>query len=93
MKYRKKPVIIDAVRWTGANLNECQAFLGEDYIRFMRQPPTPTGTPHTLFIATLEGEMEAPVGHWLIQGVKGEHYSCDPDVFAATYEPAEETIS
>ncbi len=40
-------------------------------------------------IATLEGDMEAQPGDWIIQGVKGELYPCKPDIFAATYEPAE----
>jgi hypothetical protein len=42
-----------------------------------------------LFIPTLEGEMRADVGDWLIKGVAGEFYPCKPDVFAATYEPEE----
>lgn len=40
-------------------------------------------------IPTLEGEMTASPGDWIITGVKGERYPCKPDIFAATYEPAE----
>ncbi len=43
----------------------------------------------SLFIITLEGTMEAVPGDWIIKGVKGEFYPCKPDIFAATYEPAE----
>ena len=39
-----------------------------------------------LMIRTLEGDMRAPYGHWIIRGVQGEFYPCDPDIFAATYE-------
>lgn len=43
-----------------------------------------------LEILTLEGKMTADVGDWIIRGVKGEFYPCKPDIFEATYEPAEE---
>ena len=42
-----------------------------------------------IFIRTLEGEMTATQGDWIIKGVKGEFYPCKPDIFAATYEPAD----
>ena len=79
-KYRKKPVVVEAVQYTGDNHAEACEFLGADHI----------GTTEAgVFIRTIEGEMRAPIGHWLIRGVKGEHYGCAPDVFAATYEPAD----
>lgn len=80
-KYRKKPVVIDAVQWTGkmeclSPLSPFEATLGEDL------------TSTDLFIDTLEGEMRAHVGDWVIKGVAGEIYPCKPAIFAATYEPA-----
>lgn len=59
-KFRKKPVVIEAVQAT-----------------------------EVTFIETLEGTMRAEIGDWIITGVKGERYPCKPDIFAATYEPAE----
>jgi hypothetical protein len=97
MKYRKKPVVIEAVQWTGGNLREI--------ITFIDGPPI-TRTAHAgmmweqyeelvrrdgLKIFTLEGKMNAAVGDWIIKGVQGEFYPCKPDIFAATYEPVEDT--
>ena len=39
-------------------------------------------------IETLEGQMKAVAGDWIIRGVEGEFYPCKPAIFAATYEPA-----
>ena len=79
MKYRKKPVIIEAVQWNGSNLQDVaklggareyeQDFLSDD-----------------LIIHTLEGDMKAIKGDWIIKGVKGELYPCKPDIFEETYE-------
>jgi hypothetical protein len=80
MKYRKKPVVIEAVRWhRGVNDSEIVAFLGKDFrgLDYMG----------ALSIATLEGEIIASDGDYVIRGVAGEHYPCKPDIFAATYEP------
>lgn len=78
MKFRKKPVVIEAIQWTGQNEGELA--------NFMRQPAVSQGKG--LLIDTLEGEMRADPGDWIIRGVKGEFYPCKPDIFAATYEPA-----
>lgn len=77
--YRKKPVVIQAIQWTGGNLDEVMRFLGASYAGC--EP-----IAGTISILTLEGKMQAPEGHYLICGVKGEHYSCEPSIFAATYE-------
>jgi hypothetical protein len=92
--YRKKPVVIEAIQWTGDNLRQI--------ITFTDGPPE-TRTAHAsmmweqyealvaeegLKIFTLEGEMLASPGDWIIKGVKGEFYPCKPDIFAATYDPA-----
>lgn len=78
MKYRKKPVVIDAVQYTGDNKSEIIEFT-------VGHARTNTGYRH-LTISTLEGKYKADVGDWIIQGVKGEFYPCKPDIFEATYE-------
>lgn len=91
--YRKKPVVIEAVQWTGDNLREVIAFtdgppetkshhagmMWEQYEDLVRKDG--------LKIYTIEGKMDASLGDWIIKGVKGEFYPCKPDIFAATYEP------
>jgi hypothetical protein len=86
-KYRKKPVVIDAVEWKndgdGGSLEAIKALDEKERIIFAAD-----GTA-ALLILTLEGEMRADVGDFIIRGVKGELYPCKPDIFAATYELAE----
>ncbi len=79
-KWRKKPVIIDAWQWTLAMDNGREPWPPTPIIRIDDGPPT---------IETLEGKMTVSVGDWIIKGVKGEFYPCKPDIFAASYEPAE----
>ena len=84
MKFRKKPVVIDAMQWTGENPDEIQAFLHDGH------PHAAAGwvKGRCVEIGTLEGLMVASIGDWIIRGVQGEFYPCKPDIFAATYEPA-----
>ena len=84
-KYRKKPVVVEAVQWTGNNKVEILEFTKET--RGRHRISYNTGY---FEIETLEGVMRANVGDWIIKGVKGEFYPCRPDIFAATYEPAED---
>lgn len=88
-KFRKKPVVIEAVQWTndsnGDALKEILALSHNNG----RVTFAADGTAD-LIIATLEGDMRAAVSDWIIRGVKGEIYSCKPDIFAATYEAVEE---
>lgn len=86
-KYRKKPVVIEAVQWTGDNLDEVRKFLGGDFLGV----ESDTGQ---LGVGTLEdgfGGMTAAhiasLYDFLIEGVQGEHYACKSDIFEATYEP------
>jgi len=87
MKFRKKPVVIEATQW----------FKHGDHpmvYEVMGNPKdfggwtamTPTGD---YAIMTLEGRMMVTPGDWIITGVKGEHYPCKPDIFEMTYEAAE----
>jgi len=93
MKYRKKPVVIEAVQHTGAMTRKMYDFLtqseghpietkGENFSMQRRE----TGR---LVIKTLEGNRIAEVGDFIIRGVKGEFYPCKPDIFEATYEAVE----
>jgi len=78
MKYRKKPIIIEAIQWNGNNWEELEEFGNErDIIS------NPDGT---LTIATLEGNHIANKGDWIIKGIMGEVYLCKPDIFKKTYE-------
>lgn len=82
MKFRKKPVIIDAVQWTGENGKEIHEFC--PVARRANAIAHPSKT--LLFIETLEGTMQAKPNDWIIKGVAGEFYSCKPDIFEKTYE-------
>jgi len=80
-KYRKKPVVIDAVQWRG-DITDIIGLFGGSTTEAVEQN---LGDP-ALLIPTLEGTMRAEVGDWIIRGVQGELYPCKPDIFAATYE-------
>lgn len=82
MKFRKKPVVIEAVRWDGSS-DTANAFIGESY--GVDWEYAEIGSEDIL-IPTLEGKMRGCVGDWIIKGVKGEFYPCKPDIFEATYE-------
>ncbi len=84
-KYRKKPVVIEAVQFTEESKD--QVF---NWITCNRYPyfDTSDGKP-MIKIETLEGDMFAKLGDWVIRGVKGEFYPCKPDIFEATYEAVE----
>ncbi len=79
--FRKKPVVIEAVRFRSG---EQPHDLADDVIAGKIRYPE----DGTMLIETLEGVMCAQPGDWIIRGVKGELYPCKPDIFAATYEPA-----
>jgi len=98
MKFRKKPVVIDAVQWVGTekSMAECLDFIAGGKPDFSHLPSdgvhVHNGVSYCdgqIFIPTLEGVMTASRGDWIIRGVKGEFYPCKPDIFAATYEPVE----
>lgn len=94
-QFRKLPVVIDAILWTGNNLRDVIAFTG-------RHPSADAWTwehfeeivrTKGLKIFTLEGQHMATVGDYIIKGVHGECYPCKPDIFAKTYEPADASLS
>ena len=84
MKFRKKPVVIEAVQYTGRNLSEIMRFAGSAAQEFEED-----FMGDSIAIKTLEGTMRAERADWIIRGIKGEFYPCKPDIFAATYEPVE----
>lgn len=81
-QYRKKPVVIEAMRWMGNNWPEItewhEGSLPNTFISFELDE---------LKIKTLEGVMTADLGDWIIKGVRGEFYPCKDEIFKATYEP------
>jgi len=92
MKFRKKPVIIEAVQLTADNFGEVETFLGTaKHIRhFINERDFLKKTnPVGILIQTLEGAMLANIGDYVIKGVHGEFYPCKPEIFSATYEKAE----
>lgn len=80
-KFRKKPVVIEAIQWTGENVAEVAEFLGLSVRPF--RIDTVNGTVE---ISTLEGTMTASKDDYIIKGVQGEFYPCKPDIFEQTYE-------
>lgn len=91
MRFRKKPVEIEAVQWDGQGIASGAA--PEWFRRAMWLPKGTAGgisrQAAELVISTLEGEMRALPGDWIIRGVAGEVYPCKPKIFAATYEAVE----
>lgn len=89
-KFRKKPVEIEAMQWTGDNTRDIATWAQPQLAPFalpkgwwLKRPDN--GDPQ-LIIATLEGDHAASIGDWIIRGIKGEFYPCKPDIFAATYD-------
>lgn len=97
MKYRKKPVVVEAIQWTGENQREMFDFLTngqkkDDYMEpFGKHFRIDHGAVKGgLVIKTLEGGLFlANIGDYIIKGVAGEFYPCKPDIFEKTYEVAE----
>ena len=105
-KYRKKPVIIEAIQWTGKNLIEVSAFINnESYAEALKEydrcfPDKLCRDVHKdiikregFCIETLEGNMKGKIGDYIIKGVNGEFYPCKPDIFAKTYEEVTEQLT
>ncbi|EME3582306.1 hypothetical protein QL848_002604 [Enterococcus faecium] len=91
MKYRKKPVVIEAVQF---NRSKAEKDVKKYYpmVTDMAKLTTAEGTEERedrFFISTLEGSMTVIDGDYIIQGVEGEFYPCKPDIFEKTYEVAE----
>ena len=97
MKYRKKPVVIEAIQYDGDLKGKdgnyyvpdwaVKAF--EDGVLHYRLPISPLHPPCELYVKALEGDMHVSVGDYVICGVNGELYPCKPDIFEKTYEAVE----
>ncbi len=81
-KFRKKPIVIKAIQYDGSHESAHEIY------EFSTRDISYIGD--RLTIRTLEGEMLANVGDWIIKGIAGEVYPCKPDIFEATYEPVED---
>lgn len=77
MKYRKNPIIIEAIKYNSYNLKEVRKFCNKIEYNLNRRK---------MYIPTLEGIMEVKEGDQIIKGVKGEFYPCKADIFEKTYE-------
>ncbi len=87
-KFRKKPVVIEAVQFTGHNFFEIAHFIGRGDLTHVLELQS-TDCP---VIETLEGNMVAQPEDWVVKGIKGEFYPVKPDIFAATYERVVEEL-
>lgn len=84
MRFRKKPVEVEAVQFTGENGDEIVAWCSKNNKTVI---PVEYFGRTCILIHTIEGEMNASPGDWIIRGIKGEFYPCKPDIFEMTYEP------
>ena len=89
MKYRKKPIEVEAMQYTNDTyeaLMQLQEFLPLKELTILyKEPNNPK-----IVIPTLEGDLYASIGDYIIKGIKGELYPCKPDIFEATYERVKE---
>jgi hypothetical protein len=87
-RFRKKPVVIEAIQFDGMNWRELLEWSG-GIVTVHPSDNSPEAFP-MVRVATLEGVMDGIPGDWIIKGVKGEFYPGKPDIFEATYEPESE---
>jgi hypothetical protein len=83
-KFRKKPVVIEAIRFTRHTWDEVKEFTNGQAHSWTTERRI--GGNSTCIIPTLEGQHIANEGDWIIKGVNGEFYPCKPDIFEKTYE-------
>lgn len=88
MKFRKKPVVIEATNFTRETFDSVKDFTNGTAHSFTIERRI--NGKCTCIIPTLEGEHIATEGDWIIKGVHGEFYPCKPDIFVKTYEPIED---
>lgn len=96
-KYVKKPVVVEAVKYNGNNIEEVKEFMKEqlDKLHFESMDASnleegKLSMVDFLAIQTLEGVMTVSDGDYIIKGVNGEFYPCKPDIFKKKYEPYNE---
>lgn len=86
MKYRKKPLVIEAIQFMGTKDSK-----EEIYKKFPDLGVVNSPSPHSMFVQTLEGTMTAYRTDWIAKGIKGEFYPIRNDIFQETYEKVEES--
>ena len=92
MKFVKKPIPIEAVQWTGDNRAEIANFCPKAHFEYYDTAweVGKAGVVVQLYIKTLEGDMRAQQGDWIIKGIHGEFYPCAKDIFEESYEEYKE---
>ncbi len=85
MKYKKRPIMVEAVQWTDDNIDEIFDFCTAAYL----DADNPRNEVE-LHIRTREGSLVANDGDYIIKGIQGEYYPCKPDIFEQTYEPVKD---
>lgn len=86
MKYRKKPVVIEAIKYEKEHIDRALDFCNNN--ENLQYNPE----DNEYYIHTLEGDMKVSDGDYIIKGINGEFYPCKPDIFEKTYEKLEEEI-
>ena len=84
-KYVKKPITIEAIQWTGFNLSEVREFTKVDKVRLIRN-----SSLYAIAIPTLDDNITASPGDYIIKDTNGEFYRCEPDIFNSTYDEVTE---
>lgn len=88
MKFKKKPIVIEAIRFLGPfSCDEFHETWGSDFKNIAKY-----NNLGFLTIQTLEGQMIATVGDWIIKGVNGEFYPCKNEIFQKTYERVKDEV-
>ena len=85
-KYRKKPVVIEAMQFTQDTYKDVREWLGD----YLGAVGFKGDSILDLTISTLEGHITAQIGDYIIKGIKGEFYPCKPDIFEETYEKVQD---
>ena len=86
-QYRKKPVVIEAMRYEGVqSVPEAEKFVGTDFVVGSSSYNGKNYDWAVVAIETLDGRIDISKGDCIIKGVQGEFYSCKPDIFEETYE-------
>lgn len=90
--YRRKPVVLEAMQWDGTVASATAVIdwvlTSGGTIRYHDESELPA-----LAVDAIGGTVTAQAGDWIMRGVKGEFYPCQPDIFEATYEPAEAPVA
>jgi len=90
VKYRKKPIVVEAVRWKGGPYGMLEDFCGRNWARADMQEMEYKDPEQVVIWNTAEKQwLQVPVGYWIIRGIQGELYPCKPDIFDMTYAPVE----